>query len=283
MSAWTDTIDADAAWRAVVARDRAKDGAFVTGVLTTGIYCRPSCPARHPKRENVRFFADGADARAAGLRPCLRCKPDEAAHDREAVARAVDLIARSEAPPSLEAMAEAAGYSPHHFHRLFRRATGITPAGYARAERARRMERALGQEADVTSAVYAAGYAAPARFYADAGKRLGMTPSVWRRGGAGVTIRWTVARTDLGPLLIAATERGVCRVAFDEDVGDLHGRFPGARIEPAEAELAAIAARVVAAVAMPAAMPDLPLDVQGTAFEEAVWTELARIPAGGET
>src|SRR3954447_24947987 len=118
-------LDPDAAWRAVLARDRRADGRFVTGVLTTGIYCRPSCAARHPKRENVRFFATGADAAAAGLRACLRCKPDEVARDAEALNKAIALIEASESPPSLDELAGAVGYSPFHFHRLFKRATGV--------------------------------------------------------------------------------------------------------------------------------------------------------------
>ena len=275
-----EMLDPEAAWAAVTARDRAADGRFVTGVLSTGIYCRPSCPARHPRRENVRFFADGAGARAAGLRACRRCRPDDASAESEAVARAVRLIEATEAPPSLAEMAAAAGYSPHHFHRLFRRATGITPAAYARGARGRRLERALDEETDVTSAVYAAGYGAAGRFYADAGARLGMTPSAWRDGGKGVAIGWTVAATTLGPLLVAATERGVCRVAFDEDEAALLARFPNAIIEPGGAALEDLARQVVAVVEGRASGADVPLDVRGTAFQEAVWAELARVPAG---
>jgi AraC family transcriptional regulator of adaptative response/methylated-DNA-[protein]-cysteine methyltransferase len=142
-AAMTAVIDPDAAWRAVLARDRTADGTFVTGVLTTGIYCRPSCAARHPKRENVRFFATGAEAAATGLRACLRCLPDDVARDAEAVNKALRLLAGAEEAPSLEALAEACGYSPFHFHRLFKRATGVTPAAYARQLRAKRAEAAL--------------------------------------------------------------------------------------------------------------------------------------------
>ena len=124
-----------AAWTAVLARDRTMDGRFVTGVLTTGIYCRPSCAARHPKRENVRFFANGEEARAAGLRPCLRCSPDDVSREEEALARVYRLLAEAEEAPSLETLALACGYSPHHFHRLFKRATGVTPAAYYRSLR----------------------------------------------------------------------------------------------------------------------------------------------------
>lgn len=273
-------IDPELAWAAVLRRDRSQDGRFVTGVLSTGIYCRPSCAARHPRRENVRFFATGAEAAAAGLRPCLRCKPDEAGRDAQAIARAVALIDAAETPPSLDALAEAVGYSPFHFHRLFKRATGVTPADYARGLRARRAEAALADEARVTDAIYEAGYSGPSRFYADSAARLGMTPSAWRDGGRGVTIRWTVAETVLGPMLLAATEKGICRLSFDEDESALRDRFPHAVIEPGGAALANLVATAVAAVERPGQAPDLPLDVAGTAFQQAVWRELSRVPAG---
>lgn len=275
-----DSIDSDAAWAAVLRRDRAQDGRFVTGVLTTGIYCRPSCAARHPRRENVRFFRDGAAARAAGLRPCRRCLPDDVARDEAGVAAALAFIADAEEPPALDAVAAVAGYAPHHFLRLFRRATGLTPAAYARALRARRAATALEESATVTEAIYDAGYAAPARFYADAPARLGMTPSAWRNGGRGVTIRWAIAPTSLGAMLVAATDRGICRLSFDEDEVALGERFPNADIAPGDNVLADLVSRAVEAVEAPARPHDLPLDVRGTAFQEAVWRELSRIPPG---
>ncbi|MGI4730739.1 MAG: bifunctional DNA-binding transcriptional regulator/O6-methylguanine-DNA methyltransferase Ada [Janthinobacterium lividum] len=275
-------LDPDAAWAAFVARDRAADGAFVAAVATTGIYCRPSCPARRPARAHVAFYADGAAARAAGYRACLRCRPDEAARDGQAVARAAALLAQG-APADLASLAAAVGYAPHHFHRLFRRATGVTPAAYARALRTARADVALADGPSVTDAVYAAGYAAPSRFYAEAAPRLGMTPATRRAGGRGEAIRWTVAATSLGPLLIAATVRGLCRVAFDEDAAALATRFPAAAIEPGDAALADLAAKVVAVVEAPGQDHALPLDVRGTAFQEAVWQALARVPAGGTT
>jgi AraC family transcriptional regulator of adaptative response/methylated-DNA-[protein]-cysteine methyltransferase len=274
------TIDADQAWAAVTARDRAADGRFVTGVLTTGIYCRPSCAARHPKRANVRFFADGAEARAAGLRACLRCLPDDVTREATALDRALKMLASSEETPSLEALATAAGYSPHHFHRLFKRATGVTPAAYYRRLRSRRAETALDDNARITDAIYDAGYSGPARFYADAGGRLGMTPSAWRDGGRGERIRWATAETDLGTMLVAATTKGICRLSFDEDEGALHRRFPKAEIAHGGPDMANLVARTVAAVNAPGQPHDLPLDVKGTAFQEAVWRELMRIPAG---
>ncbi len=272
--------DDDQRWAAVLRRDRALDGQFVTGVLSTGIYCRPSCAARHPRRDNVRFFADGAAARETGLRACLRCRPDDVAADEAGIAQAIRLIETAEDPPTLDQLADAAGYSPFHFHRLFRRATGVTPAAYVRAERAKRAERALKESDTVTEALYDAGYAAPARFYADVPDRLGMTPSAWRDGGRGETIRWGVAETDFGPLLVAATERGICRVAFEADDTALREHFPKARIEQGGAVLESLLADAVDYVTTPGRAMTLPLDVRGTAFQQAVWRELSRIPAG---
>jgi AraC family transcriptional regulator of adaptative response/methylated-DNA-[protein]-cysteine methyltransferase len=273
-------FDDAAAWAAVQRRDRTFDGRFVTGVLTTGIYCRPSCAARHPRRENVRFFETGAEAEAAGLRPCLRCKPDEVARDAEAMTKALALIEASESPLSLDRLAEAVNYSPFHFHRLFKRATGVTPADYARGLRAKRAETALTGNGRITDAIYDAGYSGPGRFYADAGKRLGMTPSAWRDGGRGETIRWATAETDLGTMLVAATAKGICRLSFDEDETALRRRFPNAVIEHGGADMAELVRRTVAAVNAPEKPHDLPLDVHGTAFQQAVWRELQKIPAG---
>ena len=270
----------DAAWEAFERRDRAYDGRVIGAVTTTGIYCKPSCPARRPKREHVVFYPDAEAARAAGYRACLRCKPDEVGRDRVAVARAIALIEAAEEGVGLDDLADRVGYAPHHFHRLFKRATGVTPAAYARGLRARRAAQALTKEDSVTEAIYEAGYSAPSRFYETANARLGMTPSAWKRGGAGVTIRWTIAETSLGPLLIAATDKGLCRVAFDEDQFALARRFPAAEISPGGAALAELAARVVGEVETPGRDADLPIDVQGTAFQEAVWQALRAIPAG---
>ncbi|PWG01668.1 bifunctional DNA-binding transcriptional regulator/O6-methylguanine-DNA methyltransferase Ada [Sphingosinicella humi] len=273
-------IDDEAAWGAVMARDRTADGTFVTGVLTTGIYCRPSCAARHPRRENVRFFATGEEAREIGLRPCLRCKPDEVTREAVALERVYRLLEQAESPPSLDELASAAGYSPHHFHRLFKRATGVTPADYARGKRAQNMTESLQANGRVTDAIYDAGYSGPGRFYADARQRLGMTPSAWRDGGRGETIRWATAETDLGTMLVAATDKGICRLSFDEDEEELHRRFPKATIEKGGEAMADLVRRTVAAVNAPEKPHDLPLDVRGTAFQQAVWRELQRIPPG---
>ena len=273
-------INPDFAWAAFERRDRSWDGRVIGAVSTTGIYCKPSCPARRPKREHVRFFEDGAAARAAGFRPCMRCKPDEVGRDREAVARAAALIEAGEEPPRLEALAEAVGYAPHHFQRLFTRDMGVSPAAYSRAVRARRAGNNLNGDKSVTEAIYDSGYAAPSRFYADAKDRLGMTPSAWRDGGRGETIRYAMLDTPLGQMLVAATSKGICRLTFDEDEAALRRRFPNANIMPADGAMASLIGGVLQAIEVPSAMPDLPIDVAGTAFQEAVWNELRKIPAG---
>lgn len=275
-----DRLDPEQAWKAFKQRDRRFDGSFVGAVRSTGIYCKPSCPARHPKRENMEFFADGKAARAAGYRACLRCRPNEVGRDRRAIEKALGLIAAAEEVPVLETLAKQVGYAPHHFHRLFKRETGITPAAYARRLRAERLETALSGGGSVTDAIYEAGYGASSRAYADAAQRLGMTPSAWQNGGAGAVIHWTMAQSSLGPMLIAATGKGLCRVSFDEDETALQRRFPKADICPADARFAAMAAQVVALVDEGGPAGDLPLDVQGTAFQQAVWQVLRSIPRG---
>ncbi len=240
-------IDTDAAWAAFARRDRAFDGRFVVAVRTTHIYCKPSCAARRPRRENVTFLPDAAAARAAGYRPCRRCLPDSVARDRAAVIPAATLLA-ADAPPPLAELAATVGYAPHHFHRLFRRLTGVTPAAFARTLRADRPLRALRDATSVTAAIYDAGYAAASRFYVDAA-RLGMAPHAAAAGGAGEAIRWTVLATPLGPLLLAATARGWCRFAFEPDDAGVRAFFPAASVMPGDAAFVAAAAALLAAAA----------------------------------
>ena len=276
----TDTITDDECWTAALARDRSYDGRFVSGVMSTGIYCRPSCPARHPKRENVRFFADGAAARAAGLRACLRCSPDDVSRDERAVLSAIAAIKAAEQPLALGALAAEAGYSAAHFQRIFARHTGLSPSAYGRALMAERAAQALSEEGSVTDAIYAAGYSGPSRFYEANQGRLGMAPSAWAAGGKGATIHWAVVETSLGQMLVAATEKGVCRLSFNEGVEALEARFPNAELAQGGAKFAGLLADVVAAVEAPGDFAHIPLDVKGTAFQEAVWRELRRIPKG---
>lgn len=273
-------ISDNEAWAAVKRRDRAFDGRFVTGVLTTGIYCRPSCAARHPSRGNVRFFATGSEAREAGLRPCKRCKPDDVARDEAAVLSAIEEIKSSEGRPTLDELAAITGYSPTHFQRVFKRATGLSPAAYARALREERARDALGDADSVTEAIYDAGYEAPSRFYDDTKGKLGMTASDWRDGGKGRAIHWTIVTTSLGEMLVAATDKGVCCLSFNEGEEELQARFPKAEFIRGGSEFRALFEQVTRAVEQPEKGHDIPLDVKGTAFQQRVWQELLRIPAG---
>ncbi|MGX7952174.1 bifunctional transcriptional activator/DNA repair enzyme AdaA [Tsuneonella sp. HG249] len=276
----TTHLTDDDRWRIAMAKDRRFDGQFVAGVLSTGIYCRPSCPARPPKRANVRFYASPAEAEAAGLRACKRCKPNDVARDEAAVRAAIDEIKASEGLPKLDELAALTGYSPSHFQRLFARATGLSPAAYARALREERARAALSQGGRVTDAIYDAGYSGPSRFYAGMEDKMGMAPSAWRDGGDGVTIHWAVVDTTIGRMLVAATDKGVCRLSFDEGPEALARRFPHAELVEGGAQFEKLLADVIASVETPGDFAHIPLDVKGTAFQEACWKALREIPPG---
>ena len=277
----------DERWAAVVNRDRTADDAFFYSVATTGVYCRPGCPSRRPRREHVCFHASSEDAERAGFRPCRRCRPNEpslAERHAEAVAAACRLIDAAEEVPALDALAEAAGMSRFHFHRVFKAATGCTPRAYAVARRANRMREALRKGATVTDAIYDAGFGSNGRFYAASPDILGMAPARFRRGGAGEIIRFAVGACSLGAVLVAATGRGVCAIALGEEpdalVHDLEDRFPRAELVGGDPEFEALVARVVGFVEAPALGLDLPLDIRGTTFQQRVWRALREIPAG---
>ena len=271
--------------RAIAARDRAADGHFVFAVTTTGIYCRPSCPARRPKPAHVRFFTDPAQAEAAGFRPCKRCRPAAADPTTARIVAACRQIAAAETPPALADLARTAGLSPHHFHRLFKAATGLTPAGCARAHRAGRLRAALGEtETTVTRALFDSGFNTASRFYAAADGALGMPPATFRDGGAGIEIRHAVAPCTLGLVLVAQSARGVCAILIGDDGAALEAalarRFPKARLRPDAPGVGAMVAQVVALLAAPGSRIELPLDLQGTLFQQQVWQALRGIPAG---
>ncbi len=275
----------EARWRAVLERDRNADGAFVYAVRSTGVYCRPSCGARRALRKNVSFHATPEAAERAGYRPCLRChgtagEPVHAA----AVARACRMIEAREEAPALGELAQAAGLSPHHFQRVFRRIVGISPKAYGKAVRAERVRSALPAGATVTEAIYEAGYQSNSRFYDEASGILGMTPARFRSGGAGMRIQYAVEDCWLGRALVAATEKGVCAILLGDEAGalvqELGRRFPRAERVPGTGAFTALVARVLAAIEQPEQGRDLPLDVQGTAFQKRVWDALRRIPAG---
>lgn len=277
----------DERYEAVRARNREADGEFYFAVRTTGVYCRPSCGARLPNRENVTFHATRAEAERAGFRPCKRCKPDKLAlaDDRaRMVAAACRTIDAAETAPRLEALAESAGLSPFHFHRIFKEITGLTPKAYGAAARARRVRADLGRGAAVTETIYAAGFNAPSRFYESADGMLGMTPSAYRDGGRGVEIRFAVGESSIGAILVAATARGVCRVEIGEDpqalIGGLERAFPKATLIGGDQSFEATVAAVVGFVEAPRAGLELPVDVGGTVFQERVWQALRQIPPG---
>ena len=274
-------------WQAVLRRDRAADGAFFFSVRSTGVYCRPSCAARRPRRENVAFHATREDAERAGFRPCKRCRPDQPAlaeRHAAAIARACREIESAETPPRLDELARTAGMSRFHFHRLFKAATGLTPRDYAAAQRARRLRDGLARGKRVTDALYAAGFNSSGRFYSESGKLLGMTPTRFRAGGAGETIRYALAKCSLGALLVAATRKGVCAISLGADARalsrELARRFPRARRVAGDPDFERWVARVVGFVEAPARGLELPLDLRGTAFQLRVWRALRAIPPG---
>jgi AraC family transcriptional regulator, regulatory protein of adaptative response / methylated-DNA-[protein]-cysteine methyltransferase len=274
-------------WDAVVRRNSAADGAFFYSVRTTGVYCRPSCAARLPRRENVAFHLSTRDAERAGFRPCKRCRPNQAslaARQAAEVARACRLIEESEHMPSLDSLASAVGMSRFHFHRVFKAITGLTPRAYAAAHRSNRVRSELTRSATVTDAIYGAGFNSNARFYETSSKVLGMTPTTFRAGGAGAEIRFAVGECSLGSILVAASDKGVCAILLGDDpdtlTRDLQDRFPRATLTGGDKPFERWVAQVIGFVEAPRLGLDLPLDVRGTAFQQRVWRALVEIPAG---
>ncbi|BBK38728.1 bifunctional transcriptional activator/DNA repair enzyme protein Ada [Allostella sp. ATCC 35155] len=281
-------LDETDCWAAVVARDASAAGRFVYGVRTTGVFCRPGCPSRRPRRENVAFFAIPEAARAAGLRPCRRCRPEAAESGDERVAlvrRACRLIeAAEDAPPGLSELGAELAVSPFHLQRLMRQFLGLSPKEYGDVVRIRRFREDLRAGEGIAGAAFGAGYGSSSRVYERAARELGMTPGRYRRGGTGERIAYAVAQGPLGQVLAAATERGVCFVALGDDPGDLArvlaAEFPGADLVDDAPALAEILGSVVAYLDGRLPHPELPLDLRGTAFQRRVWQELQRIPPG---
>ncbi|SDK99888.1 AraC family transcriptional regulator, regulatory protein of adaptative response / methylated-DNA-[protein]-cysteine methyltransferase [Modicisalibacter muralis] len=277
----------DPRWAAVVARDPEADGSFFYSVKTTGVYCRPSCVARRARPENVRFHKTCADAEQAGFRPCKRCQPNRPAVNQRYTTNVTDacrIIEESEAVPRLDELAKRVGMSTYHFHRVFKRITGLTPREYAAAHRERRFRDELGRGTSITEAIFDAGYGSNGRFYTQSNEVLGMTPSNYRAGGASTQIRFAVGECALGSILVAQSERGVCAILMgdepDELTHDLQDRFPRAELIGGDAEFERLVARVVGFVEAPGIGLDLPLDVRGTAFQQRVWQALREIPVG---
>ncbi len=288
MNAITRLFATDAErWTALRARDAAADDVFFYSVATTGVYCRPSCAARPARPENVAFHATRQEAERAGFRPCRRCRPDlppRAAREAELVARACRMIETADEVPTLDVLAAAAGLSPFHFHRLFRRIAGVTPKAYAAAQRQARVQQGLATAASVTATIYESGFNSSGRFYEQAPDMLGMTPSAWRAGGAGERIVFADGHSTLGCVLVAATARGICAILLGDTPealqDDLHARFPRASLQAGDASFRALVAQVVAYVDQPGNGLGLPLDIRGTAFQRKVWEVLQAIPAG---
>lgn len=274
-------------WQTIVNRDTGADDQFYYSVSTTGVFCRPSCPSRLAKRENIAFHNSREDAERAGFRPCKRCKPNEESLTRRyatMVANICRLIEASEVAPSLDTLAKASGISRYHFHRIFKAITGLTPKAYAAAHRAKRVREELGRSSTVTEAIYGTGFNSNGRFYENANQMLGMTPSKFRDAGANTEIRFAVGESSLGPILVAATEKGVCAISLGENpdtlVRELQDRFPRAHFIGGDAEFEHMVALVVGFVESPGTGLNLPLDIRGTVFQTRVWQALRNIPVG---
>ncbi|HKR08098.1 MAG TPA: bifunctional DNA-binding transcriptional regulator/O6-methylguanine-DNA methyltransferase Ada [Gemmatimonadaceae bacterium] len=287
----TAAVDEAAAWTSVLERDPTADENFFYGVTTTGIYCRPSCPSRRPKRENISFFSSTEAAERAGFRACQRCRPNRPKSTNTAVQRARDYIdehaGELDERITLSLLSDHAGLSPYHLQRKFKETVGLTPAQYIRARKSEKLKSELKRGETVSRASFGAGYGSSSRAYEDASTRLGMTPATYKRGGAGAQIDYVLAKTSLGVLLVAATERGVCAVKIGDSEKRLEEalthEYPAAERKRAAApssELQAWVDAVVAAIDGGSARTDVPLDVQASAFQWKVWRELQRIPFG---
>ena len=281
------TMTDDEKWHAVVTKDPKANGKFYYAVKTTGIYCLPSCPARPALRENIAFYDTPEDAEKAGFRPCKRCwpkGPSKTAVHEAAVAKACRLIETSEEAPSLNKLAKEAGMSDYYFHRVFKALIGATPKEYAMAHRTRRVRQELVKRNSVTEAIYGAGFNSNGRFYAKSTETLGMTPTKFRKGGAGTRIRFAVGECSLGSVLVAVSEEGVCAISLGDDpdslVRDLQDQFPRAELIGGDHEFEKLIAQVIGFIEAPRARFNLPLDVRGTAFQLRVWQALREIPAG---
>ena len=280
-------FDEDACWTAIIQRDRGAAEAFLFGVLTTGIFCRPICPSRRPKRENLRLFVDAGEARKAGFRPCKRCKPEEAGElsaGTKIVRDACRRIDEAEDFPKVEDLAVAAGISAAHMNRLFHKVTGLSPKAYMAGLKAGRIRDALPDASSVTEALYEAGYGSSSRFYEEADDVLGMSPRDYKAGGKGAIIHYAFGQSWLGLTLVAATERGICAILFgDSEDGlrsELAGIFHHAEIGLAGEDFSRRLADVLAAIEQPELSRHLPLDIRGTVFQRRIWTALRDIPIG---
>jgi len=271
-------------WQQVVARDARQDGRFVFAVRTTGIYCRPSCPSRRPRRDSVEFFPTPNEAERAGYRACLRCKPTEVSSQARYIAHARRILDHAEGVVTLPQLSKQVGLSPFHLQRLFKRATGLSPREYQSARRIQHVKHGLRKGDDVTTALYGAGFGSSSRLYEKAPQQLGMTPGEYKRGGAGANITFAIAPSPLGRLLAAATERGLCAVRFGENAADLERdlrtEFHAAQLHRDDAAMKQYVEPLLAVIRGENTTIDLPLDVRATAFQVKVWERLRQIPRG---
>ena len=277
--------DVNQKWSLVLAREAKADGRFVYAVKSTGVFCRPSCPSRRPRRENVEFFDSPAQAQQAGYRACRRCSPLQRNPQTQKIEAACRYIDQNlDVTLTLTAISSHVAISPFHFQRLFKRVLGISPREYQQARRAGKFRQALNGEGRVTEAIYEAGYSSSSRAYESISAQLGMTPSAFRRKGEGETIQYTVIATELGNLLMATTARGVCSARFGENeaalLRELKQDFAAADIHRDDDALQPLTARMKESLRGWAAPHNIPLDLRGTAFQQMVWKELQRIPAG---
>ncbi|WP_238085284.1 bifunctional DNA-binding transcriptional regulator/O6-methylguanine-DNA methyltransferase Ada [Pseudescherichia vulneris] len=282
----TTFIEDEQRWQAVLERRADADDLFVFAVMTTGIFCRPSCRARHALRENVRFFADAQTATQAGFRPCKRCQPDRPA-DKRSLAQKITAACRlleQETPITLAVLAQRVGLSPYHLHRQFKAVTGMTPKAWQQAARAKRLRNVLAHSTTITDAVLAAGFPDSGSYYRKADASLGMTARQYRQGGEGAAIRYALTHSTLGRCLVAESERGICAILLaDCDsllTAELHTMFPQAQLMQDDADFSARVAEVIATIESPGRPLALPLDLRGTAFQMQVWQALQAIPAG---
>lgn len=277
-------MQSDTQWQHVIARDPRQDGRFVFAVRTTGIYCRPSCPSRRPRRDSVEFFEDPQQAEQAGYRACLRCKPTQISTQAKAVMFARRLLDEAEGVLTLAELSQRVGVSPFHLQRLFKRATGLSPREYQSARRMQHVKHGLRKGDDVTTALYDAGFGSPSRLYEKSGQQLGMTPGTYRRGGVGATVNYAILPSALGRVLVAATSRGLCAVRFGETAAELkrelREEFHAAAIVRDDAALQPYIQPLLASMRGQRVTIDLPLDVRATAFQKKVWDALRTIPRG---